>query len=146
MSKVQSPPVEICNDENIARIVFSPLMIDDGEVSPTAFYLRDLRPPEDYVSVFRHNFIEPTIENVSMIRPPKDNSICGYALLNVGVCRSISFKEIAIDVLSHSSKNNPFHAGIHYSKSGSAIKGVCIDPDFIIVTSMLANNSELKRF
>lgn len=81
-----------------------------------------------------------------MIHPPKGNSIYGYAILNVGVCRSISYKEIIIDVLSHPNKNNPFHAGIHYSKSGNAIKGMCTDPDFIIVAGILANNSELKSF
>lgn len=146
MSDVQSLPIDINDEENIARVVFSPLMVEDGDVSPSAFFLRDLKPPEDYVSVFRHNYIEPTIENVSMIHPPKGNSIYGYALLNVGVCRGISYKEIIIDVLSHPSRSNPFHAGIHYSKSGTVIKGKCTDPDFIIVAGMLANSSEIRPF
>lgn len=78
---MQSLPIDINDEENIARVVFSPLMVEDGDVSPSAFFLRDLKPPEDYVSVFRHNYMEPTIENVSMIHPPKGNSIYGYALL-----------------------------------------------------------------
>lgn len=148
MSDVQTIPNEIDNEENIARVVFSPMMIEDGEISPSAFYLRDLRKPEDYVSVFRHDYLIPTVENVSMIHPPKDNIIYGYALLNVGICRKISHKDIMLDVLSHPNQSNPYHAGIHFSKSGIALtgKGSCIDPDFIIVTGMLANNSELIVF
>lgn len=146
MNDAQTIPSHINNEENIARVVFSPLMVEDGEVSPSAFFLRDLKSPEDYVSVFRHNYIEPTIENVSMIHPPKGNSIYGYALLNVGVCRGISYREIMIDVLPHPNKSNPYHAGIHFSKSGTAIRGMCTDPDFMIVAGMLANNSELNSF
>ncbi len=54
---MQSLPIDINDEENIARVVFSPLMVEDGDVSPSAFFLRDLKPPEDYVSVFRHNYI-----------------------------------------------------------------------------------------
>lgn len=143
MSEQQSIPTVITNDESIARIVFSPKMVEDDELSPSAFFLRNLRPPEDYVSVFRYNYVIPTIETVSMIHPPKNNTIYGYALINVGVCRNITYKDIMIDVLSHPTHNNPYHAGIHYSKSGCGIKGACTDPDFLIVASMLANNSEL---
>lgn len=146
MSNSPQPPINISDDEKIARVVFSPLMVDDGALSPSAFFLRNLRQPEDYVSVFRSNYFEPTRKNVSMIHAPEGNDFYGYALLNVGICRSISFKEIMIDVLSHPTANNPFHAGIHYSKSGTSIKGRCTDPDFIVVATMLANNSELKPF
>lgn len=146
MSEVRPLPQYIDDEENIARVVFSPMMVEDDEVSPSAFFLRDLKPPEDYVSVFRHNYMVPSLENVSMIHPPKDNTIYGYALINVGICRNITYNDIMIDVLSHPNQKNPYHAGIHYSKSGSAIKGACADPDFIIVAGMLANNSELTTF
>jgi hypothetical protein len=122
---VRSLPQNINDGENIARVVFSPMMVEDEEVSPSAFFLRDLKPPEDYVSVFRHNYIVPTFENVSMIHPPKGNAIYGYALINVGICRNITYKDIMIDVLPHPNRNNPYHAGIHYSK-GQCYKGrVC---------------------
>lgn len=146
MTNELSLPENISNDEDIARVVFSPSMVEDGEISPSAFFLRDLRIPEDYVSVFRHNYIVPTLENVSMIHPPKDNSIYGYALLKVSFCRQVSHKDIVLSVLSHPSKSNPFHAGIHFSKSGVAIKGTCMDPDFIIVAGILANESKLCPF
>ena len=137
---------KINDRENIARLVFSPMMVEDGKVSPSAFFLRNLKSPENYVSVLRHDYIVPTHENVSMIHPPKDNIIYGYALINVGVCRNITHKNIMIDVLSHPNQNNKYHAGIHYSKLGRAIKGECTDPDFIIVAGMLANKSVLTSF
>ena len=146
MSEVQSLPQNINDEENIARVVFSPMMVEDDEISPSAFFLRDLKLPEDYVSVFRHNYIIPTPENMSMIHPPKNNTIYGYALINVGICRNITYKGIMINVLSHPNQRNPYHAGIHYSKLGCAIKGACADPDFIIVAGMLAKNSELASF
>lgn len=146
MSEIQLPLQNITDEENIARVILSPMKVEDDEVSPSAFFLRDLKPPEDFVSVFRHNYIIPTPENVSMIRVPEGNILYGYALINVGICRNITYKDIMIDVLSHPSQRNPYHAGIHYSKSGNAIKGSCADPDFIIVAGMLANNSELTSF
>ena len=45
-----------------------------------------------------------------------------------------------------SQRENPYHAGTHYSRPDSAIKGACTDPDFIIVACMLANNSVLTTF
>lgn len=146
MSEIQSVPQDVTNEENIARVILSPMMVEDEDVSPSAFFLRDLKPPEDFVSVIRHNYMMPTPENVSMIRVPKGNTLYGYALINAGICRNITYKDIMIEVLSHPTKKNPYHAGIHYSKSGNAIKGSCTDPDFIIVAGMLANKSELKSF
>ena len=143
---MQFPPQNITDEENIARGILSPKMVEDGDVSPSAFFLRDLKPREEYVSVSRHNYIIPTPEYLSKIRVPKGNTLYGYALINVGICRAITHKDILIDVLSHPSPQDPFHAGIHYSKSGNAIKGACADPDFIIVAGMLANNSKLISF
>lgn len=136
----------VANEENLARVIFSPLMVEDGDLSPSAFFLRDLKPPEDYVSVFRHNYFVPDRDNISMIKPKNGNVIYGYALINAGECRLTSFKDILVDVLPHPTKNNPYHAGIHYSKSGRTIKGACADPDFIIIAGMLANKSELIAF
>lgn len=146
MSDVQSLPIEVTNEEDIARVVFSPLMVEDGEVSPSAFQLRDLHKPEDYVSVIRHNYLVPSLENIPVKHPPKGNTIFGYALLNTGICRKITFNDITIDVIAHPNNQYPSHAGIHFEKSKAAIKGRCTDPDFIVVTRMLANNSHLISF
>ena len=67
MSDVQSLPIEVTNEEDIARVVFSPLMVEDGEVSPSAFQLRDLHKPEDYVSVIRHNIRQKGILYLGML-------------------------------------------------------------------------------
>lgn len=60
--------------------------------------------------------------------------------------QDITYQDIMIDVLSHPNEKNPYHAGTHYSRPDSAIKGACTDPDFIIVACMLANNSVLTTF
>ena len=141
-----SIPEEIDDIENIARVLYSPLLVEDGVVSASAFHLRNLKRPEEYVSVFRHDYVIPTLKNTSFIRVPEDNEMYGYALLNVGKCRGISFKEIKTEVLPHPNEKNPSHAGIHYNKGNETIKGICIDPDFMIITQMLANNSVLYPF
>ena len=141
-----SIPEEIDDAENIARVLYSPLLVEDGIVSASAFYLRNLKSPEKYVSVFRHDYVVPTLENTSFIRVPEDNEMYGYALLNVGECRRISFNEIKTEVLSHPKEKNPSHAGIHFNKGNETIKGTCIDPDFMIITQMLANFSVLYPF
>ena len=121
-------------------------MIVNGKVAPTAFQLRNLSKPEDYVSVFRNDYVEITQEYVSMIHPPCDNYIYGYAHLNVGECRKIAYEGITTEVKPHATKNNPFHAGIHFSNAGTDIKGSCIDPNFMIVMTMLANCCSLVAF
>ncbi len=146
MSDLQSLPEHVADEENIARVIFSPSMVEDSEISPSAFQLRNLKKPEDYISVFRNDYVELSIENISQIlSAPIGNTIYGYAVLNAGVCRKVSYKGIATEVLPHPTQKNPYHAGIHFSKAGSDIKGRCTDPDFIIVTRMLANNSILVQ-
>lgn len=143
---MRSAPSIIADEEKIARVIFSPSMIVNGKVAPTAFQLRNLRKPEDYVSVFRNDYVEITQEYVSVVHPPCDNYIYGYALLNVGECRKIAYEGITTEVKSHATKNNPFHAGIHFSNAGTDIKGNCIDPNFMMVMTMLANRCSLVAF
>lgn len=45
----------IPDSENVARAVFSPRMIKDGEIQPEAFRLRQ-SIAEDYLSVMRMSF------------------------------------------------------------------------------------------
>ena len=142
----QMPPEIVADDEQIASIIFSPSMIINGDVSPTAFQLRMLKKPEDYVSVFRENYLIPTRANVDMIKPPADNIVYGYASLKVQKCRGVGFNGVSIDVLAHPNARNPFHAGIHFSKDGMAIKGTCRLPEFIVVASRLAKTAKLVAF
>ena len=146
MLKNTNIPSKVSDQEEIARVLFSPFMVDKDKVSPTAFSLRNLKKPETYVSVFRNDYIDLTREKVSYISAPEGNKLYGYALINVGECRNVSFKDITTDVVSYPSKANPYHAGIHYNKGDVGIKGACIDPDFLIITRLLANKSRLISF
>lgn len=38
MSEIQSLPQNITDEENIARVILSPMMVEDDEVSPSAFF------------------------------------------------------------------------------------------------------------
>ena len=137
-------PDEIVDEEGIGRLVFSPSMVVDGRLSPTAFKLRMLNSgPEEYVSVWRLNYITPTRENA--IRPPKDNELFGYASIKAGECRRITFGRITVDVKPYPTKTYPFHAGIHFYKLGTPIKGSCQDPGFIGISKILANRCILVK-
>ncbi len=38
MSEIQSLPQNITDEENIARVILSPMMVEDDEISPSAFF------------------------------------------------------------------------------------------------------------
>ncbi|MCF0186284.1 MAG: hypothetical protein HUJ98_07345 [Bacteroidaceae bacterium] len=135
----------IADEEQIARILFAPSMILNGRVSPTAFNLDNLEHgPEKYVSVWRINLQVPTPGNVTF--PPRKAGDCliGYAELNTGACRQISFEDWAVEI--HQRGKNLFHAGIEYSQGAKKIKGYCEHPSFIVVKKQLANISTFIEF
>lgn len=135
---------EIIDEEAIGRLVFSPSMVVDNRLSPTAFKLRILNSgPEEYVSVWRIDYVIPTRENA--IRAPKDNELFGYASIKAGECRNITLGGIVVEVKPHPTKTYPFHAGIHFYKAGIPIKGACEEPGFIGVSKILANRCTLVR-
>jgi len=129
----------IDNSEPISRILFSPSMVDNGSVSPTAFELDDLeRGPEKYVSLYLLNIFVPTKDNCAGLRARKEgDKLYGYATSIINKCAGITFDGIAISFKKHD-KNTAGHIGLHYSKGNKAIKGKCIDPAFLIVTKLIA--------
>lgn len=144
MSEIRIAPDIVANEETIARVVFSPSMVVNGKLAPTAFRMRNLGSgPETYVSVWRQDFIVPTKENTSNINPPEENVLYGYASIKVGECRSISLGGVTVDVKSYPNKRNPYHAGICFSKFAERLKGICQEPGFIGITKILATHSIL---
>lgn len=144
MSELRTAPNMVADEEHIARVVFSPSMVVDGKLAPTAFRLRMLGSgPEAYVSVWRQDYIIPTKENTKNINPPEENTLFGYASIKVGECRSVKLGSVTVDVKSYPNKKNPYHAGICFSKFAERIKGICQDPEFIGATKILANRSVL---
>lgn len=147
--EMEVPPL-VSDDELIARVLLSPYMVDEGEVSHTAFQMRPaLRggEPEPYVSVIRKAFInEITPQTVSYIRK-SGNTLYGYLALLAGECRKMSVNDVSVeDVLSYPSKERPYHAGIHFSKAGHRLVGECREPSFIALAKMLASHSKPVLF
>lgn len=132
------------NDEELARVMFSPSMLHGNEVSPSAFNMTHLpNGDETYVSVNRLKYGPVTKESVIKIKPRNQgDEVCGYAQINTGKIRSVKTDKITIDVKPRPSKYNKSHAGIFYTQDNKLIKGICESIDFLQVTTMLAKISK----
>lgn len=131
--------------EDLARIIFAPSMVCNGRVSPTAFSMAELpNGSESYVSVWRMSIKTPTKDNVDF--PPRKDTddLVGYAKLNAGQCRKISFEDCHVEIHQHG--KNLYHAGIEYTESNKRIKGVCRTFSFLMVTKMLSTKAKFIRF
>jgi hypothetical protein len=138
---------KIDESEDIARIIFSPSMVEEGKVSASAFFMDDLKSgPEEYVSVWRLGRRVPTKDNVKFSPRHDGDTLVGYATLNVSACHKIDFTECKASIKPHPSKQNPAHAGIHYTKGACRLIGKCQDPDFLMLTTILANMCTLNLF
>lgn len=98
------------NQEDVARIIFSPKMIHNGKLLPAAFELRG-QISEDYLSVLRTRIASWKSEK-QMIPNRKNRTAVGYALLNVGKIRILSDDNTIYDVIDKSSQAMKSHAGI----------------------------------
>ena len=111
----------IPDSENVARAVFSPKMIVNGEIQPETFKLRS-SISEDYLSVMRMSF--PTwIEDIRRIPQRKNRKLHGFAEMNVGEIRHIHLTGVEYDVKECSQDSMPSHAGIFISVNGQNLIG-----------------------
>lgn len=137
----------IDDKEDIGRIIFAPSMVCDDKVSPSAFYMVQLKNgnPEDYVSVWRLALKTPSRDNVKF--PPRnpEDSLFGYASLKVRDCHTASFNNHKCSIMVNPNSPNQFHAGIYYSNGDMPIIGRCYEPSFLLLTSYLAEKSELIK-
>jgi hypothetical protein len=111
----------IPNSENVARAIFSPKMIINGEIQPEAFRLRSTIK-EEYLSVMRIS-IPTWIEDIKGIPQRKNRKLYGFAELNVGDVRNIRLKGIDYDVRECSLETFASHAGIFISVNGEKLIG-----------------------
>lgn len=113
MSDSLQVPRNVACGETIARIILNRTLVSDGMVSPLAFNLRPLNPPEKYVSVFRQDYIEMSVDAIKTAVPAwEKRDIYGYVSLGVKDCRSVKYDEFKIEVKAYPSEINPAHAGI----------------------------------
>lgn len=140
-------PEDIAAEEEVARIIFSPSMIMDGKVAPSAFFMDELKSgPESYVSVWRSNYRIPSPENIFFKARKQDDKLAGYATIGVSKCHAISYENYNTQIKPHPSNANPAHAGIHFNKGRNAIKGQCYEPGYLMLATMIAGNCSLVTF
>lgn len=111
----------ISDTENVARALFSPKMIKDGEILPEAFRLRP-SISEEYLSVMRMS-INTWIDDIKRIPQRKNRKLYGFAEMNVGEIRHIQLKGVEYDVKDCSQSGVPSHAGIFVSLYGENLIG-----------------------
>lgn len=111
----------IADSENVARAIFSPQMIIDGELQPEAFRLR-ASINEDYLSVMRLS-IPSWLDDIKHIPQRQNRQIYGYAEMNVGEIRGIRLKSVTYDVCELPNKNVLSHAGIFINVDGENLIG-----------------------
>lgn len=136
---------KIADEEQVARILFSPSHIYHGRVSPRAFRLEHLKnSAEDYISVLRDE--ESQLESVStFFRPRTDGDVrFGYTLLDVSEIRSLDkeMEERSVLLKPKPSKRLPWHAGIYLYLDGKLQTADDLSPDidyFLKEVSMICD-------
>ena len=111
----------IPDSESVARAIFSPRMIVNGEIQPEAFRLRP-SIKEDFLSVMRMSF-PSWIEDIKRIPQRKNRKLHGFAELNVGEIRQINLKRVEYDVRECGSDSISSHAGIFITINGENLVG-----------------------
>ena len=135
----------VADEEQIARIIFSPSMVNGDDVAPSAFFLVNLKNnrTEDYLSVWRLAIKVQSRENITFKPRKQGDTLFGYAGLSVEVCHTTNVASYKGTVKINSLSPNPYHAGIYYTNGNKAILGECYEPEFIMLASMLATQSNL---
>ena len=107
--------------ENVARAMFSPKMVINGEIQPEAFRLR-ASVSESYISVMRMS-VPTWIEDIKHIPQRKNRRLYGFAEMNAGEIRHIRLNNVSYDVQECSSESLPSHAGIFITVNGENLIG-----------------------
>jgi hypothetical protein len=131
------------NDEDVARMLFSPIFIDKGKLSLTAFSLRVFgSQPETYISVLRTSF-DCFMADAHSIKPPESNAIFGYALLSVKEVRELHIiDDIRLDVIPRGNGKLKSHAGIFATIGKKLIKGGQRHPSILRIQNALMKIAE----
>jgi hypothetical protein len=110
--------------ENVVRVVFPQTMINEGELLPAAFKLRERADgPEQYISVFRQ-YAESFSKDILSFDKQRNLPCC---IMNVGEITKIEL-EIADNQINYKVKavpteNYTSHAGIFTYLGGIIIEG-----------------------
>ena len=151
----ESYPQIVSDEENVARVIFSPSYIYNGRVAPTAFRWNVLPSgdAEDYISVLRGDVSNLEIDTRHFKARVEGDVRYGYALLRVRSIREIgkdnaTSVDTKVDVLSFPSKLRPNHAGIVVEIDNKRVTALSpISPEVMMVQKELALRcSEIVSF
>ena len=151
----ESYPQIVGDEENVARVIFSPSYIYNGRVAPTAFRWNVLPSgdAEDYISVLRGDVSNLEIDTRHFKARVEGDVRYGYALLRVGDIRKIGNGNATsvgtkVDVMSFPSKLHPNHAGIVVEIDNKLVTALSpISPEVMMVQKELALRcSEIVSF
>ena len=105
----------------MARAIFSPRMIVNGELQPETFRLRSIIN-EEYLSVMRMS-IPSWTEDIKAIPQRKNRKLFGYAKMNVGDIRNIHLEGVTYNVEKCDHSFILSHAGIFITVRGEKLIG-----------------------
>ena len=148
----ESLPKTVGDEENVARVIFSPSYVYNGRVAPTAFRWNVLPngEAEDYISVLRGDTANLEIETRHFKARVDGDQRYGYALLGVGRIREIGIGsvETEVDVLPFPSRKHPSHAGIVVCIAKERVTALTpVSPEIMMVQKELALRcSEIVKF
>ena len=136
MSERLLSTVSVPDNERIARIIHQ-RHVQDDIVSPSAFSLRDRKPPENYMSVHRTDLISLTYEMAARVISRK---LYGYAELVVADVHACCIDNAFTKVVPYPTDGNKAHAGIHVIIDGRIAegKGEACSCEFLEIASQLA--------
>lgn len=110
------------NSEFVARAIFSPKMIYEGRILPSAFELR-ASIQEEYLSVLRVS-IDSWKTDIMSIPQRKNRQLFGYAQMNVGEVRlNSTIPIVRYSVEECATLLMPSHAGIFIDVNGQPLIG-----------------------
>ena len=149
-----SIPVEVADEESVARLVFTPSFFVDGRLGPTAFALcNNLKSgPETDISVLRMWYCDVISKDVyGRIHPrTQGDALSGYARLLVSgiraICSPNATDRIKVDVLG--SGGQSYHAGIQMRINDQLVtsENDHRSPLLLYILKILVNLSEYIEF
>ena len=111
----------IDNEEQVARVIFEPKMIYNGEILSPAFELRE-SIHEDYLSVLRMS-VDRWQDDARRIPQHRNRRLYGYAQMKVGDIRGIRLSQVEYDVCETDNSLFRSHAGIFITVNGETLMG-----------------------
>lgn len=138
VEKIEDFADTIGEDELLRRyfflVNFDP---ERGEWSYNTFQLRDLTPPENYLSVTRVEISPDVIEHAKhSFRPNKLKKLKGYTVLVTSDVRKIDVEKIKLQVLADINSQDG-HSGIFTWHDSKLVEGSVEEPEILELKKVL---------